>query len=75
MRVAELEASRARIIEAADAARRRIERDLHDGAQQRFVVVSLQLRAAENAAGAESAIAALLRSARSELDEGLRETA
>jgi PAS domain S-box-containing protein len=43
-RVAELEASRSRIIEAADAARRRIERDLHDGAQQRFVAVALQLR-------------------------------
>jgi PAS domain S-box-containing protein len=44
VRVAELRASRARIIEAADAARRRIERDLHDGAQQRFVAVALQLR-------------------------------
>jgi len=43
-RVAELRASRARIIEAADAARRRIERDLHDGAQQRFTAVALQLR-------------------------------
>jgi len=43
-RVAELRASRTRIIEAADAARRRIERDLHDGAQQRFVAVALQLR-------------------------------
>jgi PAS domain S-box-containing protein len=43
-RVAELQASRARIIEAADAARRRIERDLHDGAQQRFVAVALRLR-------------------------------
>jgi PAS domain S-box-containing protein len=43
-RVAELHASRARIIEAANAARRRIERDLHDGAQQRFVTVALQLR-------------------------------
>ncbi|MDQ3647526.1 MAG: PAS domain-containing protein [Actinomycetota bacterium] len=43
-RVAELRASQARIIEAADAARRRIERDLHDGAQQRFVAVALQLR-------------------------------
>ena len=43
-RVAELRASRARIIEAADDARRRIERDLHDGAQQRFVSVALQLR-------------------------------
>lgn len=43
-RVAELRASRERIIEAADAARRRIEHDLHDGAQQRFMAVALQLR-------------------------------
>lgn len=43
-RVTELRASRARIIETADQARRRIERDLHDGAQQRFVAVALQLR-------------------------------
>ncbi|MDP8907900.1 MAG: response regulator [Chloroflexota bacterium] len=43
-RVAELRAARVRIIETADAARRRIERDLHDGAQQRFVSVALQLR-------------------------------
>ncbi|MEV8514091.1 DUF4118 domain-containing protein [Dactylosporangium sp. NPDC051484] len=44
---AELIASRARIVVAADAARRRIERDLHDGAQQRLVSIGLELRAAE----------------------------
>ena len=43
---AELRASRARIVEAADAARRRIERDLHDGAQQRMVEMALDLRMA-----------------------------
>jgi PAS domain S-box-containing protein len=43
VRVEELRASRARIVAAADAARRRIERDLHDGAQQRLVTVRLQL--------------------------------
>jgi PAS domain S-box-containing protein len=43
---AELRASRARIVEAGDEARRRIERDLHDGAQQRLVNVSLGLRLA-----------------------------
>ena len=37
-------ASRARIVEAADAARRRLERDLHDGAQQRLVALALDLR-------------------------------
>jgi GAF domain-containing protein len=45
----ELEASRARIVATADATRRKIERDLHDGAQQRLVSLSLQLRAAEAA--------------------------
>jgi signal transduction histidine kinase len=44
---AELAASRARIVAAADEARRRIERDLHDGAQQRLVSLALELRAAE----------------------------
>jgi signal transduction histidine kinase len=47
---AELAASRARIVAAADDARRRIERDLHDGAQQRLVSLSLELRAAQAAA-------------------------
>jgi signal transduction histidine kinase len=44
---AELTASRARIVSAADGARRRFERDLHDGAQQRLVSLGLQLRTAE----------------------------
>jgi signal transduction histidine kinase len=44
---AELIASRARIVAAADDARRRLERDLHDGAQQRLVALGLGLRAAE----------------------------
>jgi PAS domain S-box-containing protein len=43
---AELKASRARIVEAADAARRRLERDLHDGAQQGLVKLALDLRLA-----------------------------
>ncbi len=46
---AELTRSRARIVAAADQARRRIERDLHDGAQQRLVSLALQLRAAQAA--------------------------
>jgi PAS domain S-box-containing protein len=44
---AELIASRARIVAAADEARRRLERDLHDGAQQRLVSLGLALRTAE----------------------------
>ncbi len=43
-RLVELEDSRARVIEAGDQARRRIERDLHDGAQQRFVAAAIDLR-------------------------------
>jgi PAS domain S-box-containing protein len=43
---AEIKASRARIVEAADASRRQLERDLHDGAQQRLVELSLDLRMA-----------------------------
>jgi PAS domain S-box-containing protein len=42
----DLRASRARIAEAADAARRRIERDLHDGAQQRLVELAMDLQMA-----------------------------
>jgi signal transduction histidine kinase len=43
----ELAASRRRIVAAADESRRRIERDLHDGTQQRLVSLGLALRAAE----------------------------
>jgi signal transduction histidine kinase len=44
----ELTASRARIVQASDAARRRLERNLHDGAQQRLVTLSLTLRLAQS---------------------------
>ncbi len=47
---AALTASRARIVATADATRRRIERNLHDGAQQRLVSLALKLRAVEAAA-------------------------
>jgi signal transduction histidine kinase len=47
----EVHASRARIVEAADGARRRVERDLHDGAQQRLVTVALALRLAHTQLG------------------------
>jgi signal transduction histidine kinase/uncharacterized protein YoaH (UPF0181 family) len=50
---AELEASRSRIVATADATRRRIERDLHDGAQQQLLSLALLLRAAEAAAPPE----------------------
>jgi signal transduction histidine kinase len=52
---AELAASRARVVSASDATRRRIERDLHDGTQQRLISVGLQLRAAEALASPDQA--------------------
>jgi signal transduction histidine kinase len=45
--------SRARVVASADEVRRRIERDLHDGAQQRLIALALQLRAAQAAAPPE----------------------
>ena len=66
---AELKASRLRIVEAADASRRRIERDLHDGAQQRLILVALQLRALHRRAeAADPALAAEIEEALAELD-------
>ena len=46
---AQLTASRARIVATADAARRQIERDLHDGAQQRLISLSFELRGVQDA--------------------------
>ncbi len=51
---AALSASRARIVAAADATRRRIERNLHDGAQQRLVSLAMELRAVQATAPAEA---------------------
>jgi signal transduction histidine kinase len=70
----ELRDSRARIVEAGDSARRRLERNLHDGAQQRLVALSVALSHAEVklATDPESA-AALLASAREDLAAGLAE--
>ena len=50
----EVRASRTRIIEAGDRERRRVERDLHDGAQQRLVSLSLELQIARNALGTDA---------------------
>jgi predicted ATPase/signal transduction histidine kinase len=75
----ELTASRARIVTAADHARQRIERDLHDGAQQRLVSLALRLRAAQAGAPPDSGelvaeLDSLVSEATSALDE-LRELA
>ena len=55
----DLRASRARIVERGDAGRRRLERDLHDGAQQRLVSLALSLRLAQLEDGANPDITAL----------------
>jgi signal transduction histidine kinase len=76
---AELTTSRARIVAAADHARRRIERDLHDGAQQRLVSLALQLGTAQAAVPPElDALGAQLGDAVAEVTgalDVLRETA
>ena len=74
---AEIRRSRARIVEATDAERRRLERDLHDGAQQRLVSVSLALRRlrgllGQPSVGPDDAIAAS-EDAASELKIALKE--
>ena len=52
----EVRASRERIVEAADAERRRVERDLHDGAQQRLVALAMRLDLARQTTGASAAL-------------------
>jgi signal transduction histidine kinase len=69
---AELTASRARIVATADQTRRRIERDLHDGAQQRLVALTLRLRTAAAAIPSEQAeVSGELAGVGAELDEVL----
>ena len=73
-RVEELKASRARIVEVGLAERRRLERDLHDGAQQRLVALRLQLGMARDSLPADPADAdELLEGAMAELDSALEE--
>ena len=73
-RVDDLRDARARIIAAADAERRRIERDLHDGAQQRLVALSLTLGMAESRLAADPpAAAALIAEAREEAKLAVKE--
>jgi signal transduction histidine kinase len=70
----DLRDARSRIIEAADAERRRIERDLHDGAQQRLVALALTLRMAEKRAAEGTPDAAeLVRQAGDEAGLALKE--
>jgi signal transduction histidine kinase len=66
----EVRASRARIVEAADAERRRIERDLHDGAQQRLLALAMRL---DQAREGSSDAAAIIDATTTELLTAVRE--
>ena len=69
----QLTSSRVRIVRAGDEARRRIERDLHDGAQQRLVALALHLRLARNVADDAGAVRELLDACSAELALALEE--
>ena len=71
-KVDEVIASRARIVESGDAARRRLERDLHDGAQQRLVSLALNLRVLGSRVDADPDAARQLE-VRHELDQALED--
>ena len=70
-RVVELERSRAQVVEAGDRERRRLERDLHDGAQQRLVGLRLALGLIEQRFSDDPAGRELVADARSDLDDAL----
>jgi PAS domain S-box-containing protein len=72
LRLGEVEASRARIARAADEARRTIERDLHDGAQQQFVAVAMRLESARRLVEPADA-ARLVEGARADLRDAIEE--
>jgi signal transduction histidine kinase len=73
-RLDELRASRARIVDAADAERRRLERNLHDGTQQRLVSISMSLGLAESKVEADPGAARrILEEARQGLATALQE--
>jgi len=73
-RITELERSRARVVDAAEAERRRIERDLHDGAQQRLVSLAMNLgRAKARFADDPEGARAIIDQAHTEAKEALAE--
>jgi len=69
----EVRASRLRIVEAGDAERRRVERNLHDGAQQRMVTLAISLAMLRDRAGIDPAMAASLDQAAAELKQAIAE--
>ncbi|HEY5985111.1 MAG TPA: sensor histidine kinase [Streptosporangiaceae bacterium] len=69
----EVRASRQRIVEAGDAERRRVERNLHDGAQQRMATLALSLAMLRDRAGGDPALAASLDQAAAQLKQAISE--
>jgi signal transduction histidine kinase len=69
----ELRASRRRLVEAGDRERRRLERNLHDGAQQRLLAVSMLLGQLERSPGPDATVQGLAAEARAELGRSLSE--
>ncbi|MDI3408139.1 sensor histidine kinase [Streptomyces cavernicola] len=72
-RLTDVQASRTRLVDAFDAERRRIERDLHDGAQQRLVSLNVQLGLARLDAAPDSALSAQLAAAQEQLTLAVEE--
>jgi signal transduction histidine kinase len=72
-RVEELRGSRARIVEAGQRERQRLERNLHDGAQHRLVALSLRLSLLEEQLAGDGSATAQLEQARGEIDTSLEE--
>jgi signal transduction histidine kinase len=72
-RLADLKASRERIVAAGDAERRRLERNLHDGAQQRLVGIALQLKLLQNRVRDDPSTEHLIVNASDELGRSLAE--
>jgi len=72
-RLAELRSSRERLVAAGDAERRRLERNLHDGAQQRLVSIALQLRLLQSRVRGDAPAEQLVTTASAELAHSLAE--
>ncbi|HEY7143385.1 MAG TPA: histidine kinase [Streptosporangiaceae bacterium] len=72
-RLADVQASRARLVQAEDQARRKLERDLHDGAQQRLLSIGLALQLARKEVSDGSSAAELLDESESELVAAIEE--
>ena len=72
-RLAELRGSRARIVEAGQSERQRLERDLHDGAQQRLIALSLELKILEHQLAGNADATTRLEDAQHEITQSLEE--